>query len=256
MFSWFRSRRSPVAIPDEAWRGACLDIAWVHSLTSAQSTRLREHTGCFLRDKRFAAAAGLDLDDRDCLRIAVLACLPVLALGYEWLRGWNEVIVYPGQFRVRREWQDDDSGIVNQSHDWLAGESWLQGPLILSLDDIRLDLDQPYEGNNLVAHEIAHKLDMLDGCSDGVPPLPQADRRRRWIGTFQAEYEQFCNDVEAGKKTWLDPYAAEAPDEFFAVTSESYFSAPDLLAQALPAVYRELRAFYEIELTVPAFAEP
>lgn len=253
MFAWLRQRRSPIAIPDAKWTVACRDIAWTHGLDPLQNERLREHTGRFLRDKRFSAAAGLELDDEDCLRLAILACLPVLALGYEWLRGWHEVIVYPGQFRVQRENEDEESGVVSQSHDWLAGESWLQGPLILSLDDVAFDLAHPYDGNNLVAHEIAHKLDMLDGGSNGVPPLPP-DRRQRWLSVFQTAYEAFCAEVEAERETWLDPYAAEAPDEFFAVTSEAYFSDPWGLAEVHPDVHRELRAFYGIELQAPAAA--
>jgi MtfA peptidase len=42
----------------------------------------------------------------------------------------------------------------------------------------------------------------------------------------------------------IDPYAAEAPDEFFAVVSEYHFSAPALLQQALPEVAFELQRFY------------
>ena len=44
--------------------------------------------------------------------------------------------------------------------------------------------------------------------------------------------------------TAIDPYAAENPAEFFAVTSEYFFSAPDILATAYPQVYEQLRAFY------------
>lgn len=211
--------------------------------------RLRELATGFLHDKRFAGAHGLALDDEDCLRIALLACLPVVGLGPDWLRGWSEVIVYPGQFRVRREWHDEASGVVSEGDDWLAGESWQQGPLILSLDDIRADLDDPFAGYNLVAHEIAHKLDMLDGHADGVPPLPKRSDHRRWIGTFQREYDAFCTVVEKGHDTALDPYAAEAPDEFFAVASETFFSCPELLAQAHPAIHAELKAFYRVELS-------
>ncbi|MND02075.1 Protein MtfA [compost metagenome] len=42
----------------------------------------------------------------------------------------------------------------------------------------------------------------------------------------------------------LDPYAAEAEDEFFAVVSEYYFTAPDVLAEHHPEVHAEFRAFY------------
>ncbi len=249
MRAWFRNQRNAqVAIDDADWRNACQDIELTSRLSEQARTRLRGHVGYFLRQKRFSGAAGLSLDDDDHLRIAMLACLPVTGLDPTWLRGWSEVIVYPGQFRVRREEYDEESGIVSESHDWLAGEAWQQGPLILSLDDIRQDLEDPFSGNNLVAHEVAHKLDMLDGHVDGVPPLPDRQRQQRWQAVFQHEFDVFRSSVDAGEDTMLDPYASESPDEFFAVTSEVYFSAPALLRQFHPAIHEELRQFYGVEL--------
>lgn len=251
MFAWFhRLTRNRVEIPDTIWHPACADIALTACLPAAAQERLRDHAGRFLHDKRFAPAAGLELDDATCLRIAILACLPVAGLDYHWLRGWREIIVYPSQFRVRREEHDEASGVVSESHDWMAGEAWQQGPLILSLDDIAADLADPFAGFNLVAHEIAHKLDMLDGHADGVPPLP-GPLRRRWLADFQREFEAFVAAVDSGAETALDPYAAQAPDEFFAVASETYFSAPAVLAREHPAIHRQLKAFYRIELECP-----
>lgn len=255
MLGWLRRRADPPAIPDMAWAEACADIHWLDGLPPSILDALRDLGARFLRDKHISGSHGLVLDDDDRLRIAILACLPVARLGYDWLRGWSQVIVYPGQFRVRRQWQDEDSGIVTEGDDWLAGESWQHGPLILSLDDIRADLDAPYDGFNLVAHEIAHKLDMLDGDSDGRPALADRQRARRWQQVFADEYARFCRQVEQGAETALDPYAAEAPDEFFAVTSETYFSAPDLLASQHPAIHAELRDFYGFELVLPEFAD-
>ncbi len=251
MLAWFsRLTRTRVTIPDDAWHAACGDIALTGCLPAPARRQLRGHVERFLHDKRFAGAAGLELDDDDCLRIALLACLPVAGLDYDWLRGWREVIVYPAQFRVRREEHDETSGVVSESHDWMAGEAWQQGPLILSLDDIHADLADPFAGFNLVAHEIAHKLDMLDGHADGVPPMP-GDVRDRWLQDFQHAFSAFVADVEAGKDTFLDPYAAQAPDEFFAVASETYFSTPAALARAHPAIHAHLKAFYRIELACP-----
>jgi Mlc titration factor MtfA (ptsG expression regulator) len=48
----------------------------------------------------------------------------------------------------------------------------------------------------------------------------------------------------SGEETAIDPYAAEHPSEFFAVTSEVFFEAPDLLMEEYPAVYAQLRQFY------------
>jgi Mlc titration factor MtfA (ptsG expression regulator) len=51
-------------------------------------------------------------------------------------------------------------------------------------------------------------------------------------------------DADPEAETAIDPYAAENPAEFFAVTSEYFFTAPDLLQEAFPAVYGQLAVFY------------
>ena len=50
--------------------------------------------------------------------------------------------------------------------------------------------------------------------------------------------------VEAGRETVLDPYAAEAADEFHAVVSEYYFTAPDVLAEHHPEVHAAFARYY------------
>jgi MtfA peptidase len=69
--------------------------------------------------------------------------------------------------------------------------------------------------------------------------------RERWLQTLGDEYEAFCADVDAGMDTLLDPYAAEAIDEFFAVSAEVFFVAPDELQQAHPQVYELLMRFFQ-----------
>ncbi len=250
MLAWLnRFTRKPADIPETDWHAACRDVALSSRLAPHQLARLRADTARFLYEKTFTGANGLVLDSDDCLRIAMLACLPVVGLDYGWLRGWSEVIVYPGQFRVRRHLHDEASGVVSEMDDWLAGESWSHGPLILSMDDILEDLDDPFAGFNLVAHEIAHKLDMRDGEANGVPSQPDRESFQRWVDVFQREYDVFRRQVDTGQETAMDPYAAEAPDEFFAVASETFFSDPGLLAEHYPAIHRELRRFFGVELS-------
>ena len=50
--------------------------------------------------------------------------------------------------------------------------------------------------------------------------------------------------VDDGEVTAIDPYAAEHPAEFFAVTSEVFFETPELLRAEYPAVYTQMRLFY------------
>lgn len=248
MFQWFRRLRDagdPAAlIDDQAWAAVCRRAEAVARLPAARQQDLRGLAQQFLRRKAITPVAGLELSPQQRTLLATLACLPVLRLGFDWLEGWHELVVYPGQFGVRRHHHDEATGVVSEWDDELAGEAWDRGPVILSWTDIEADLDEPAAGFNVVAHEIAHKLDVLDGVMDGTPPFPRGMRRNDWVAAFQPAYDALCAEVDAGRETVLDPYAAEGPDEFFAVTSEYHFSAPDLLAEAMPAVAGQLTAFY------------
>jgi len=85
---------------------------------------------------------------------------------------------------------------------------------------------------------------MLSGEADGMPPLHEGMDRAAWRAAFQAAYEGFCDALERGKDTWLDPYAAEHPSEFFAVVSEAFFQHPAEIKRRYPDVYEQLRLFY------------
>jgi MtfA peptidase len=245
LFGRLKAALAPAPQIDDAdWRRLLRRARLLRRLPSAEQTQLRELCERFLRDKAITGAADFELRGPQALTLAALCCLPVLSLGYDWLRGWDQLIVYPAQFRVRREQHDADSGVVDEWDDDLAGEAWDRGPLVLSWEDVRADLAEPWSGCNVVIHEIAHKLDALDGVMDGTPPLPDAARRRAWIAAFEAGFASLREQLEAGIEPLIDPYAAEAPDEFFAVVSEYHFSAPALLQQALPEVAFELQRFY------------
>ena len=67
---------------------------------------------------------------------------------------------------------------------------------------------------------------------------------RAWTAAFEAAYQGFCDALERGKDTWLDPYAAEHPSEFFAVASEAFFTDPAEVRRRYPDVFDQLRLFY------------
>ena len=83
------------------------------------------------------------------------------------------------------------------------------------------------DGYNVVIHEFAHVIDMRGGVTDGVRQLPT---RRASAGAgcdaLADEYERFAERVDADEETFLDPYGAEALEEFFAVAAEAFFVAP------------------------------
>jgi MtfA peptidase len=131
-------------------------------------------------------------------------------------------------------------GIVHEFEDSVLGEAWEGGPVLLSWFE---NLDEIGDVS-IVIHEFAHKLDMTNGEVDGMPALHEGMRRQDWVDAIGSAYEDFCRRVDTGEETEIDPYAAQHPSEFFAVCSEVFFEAPDLLRDEYPAVYAQLCLFY------------
>jgi len=240
--NWRRRRILRRAALDEAlWRSVLARYPFTSALSAAERDRLRARAILFLNEKSIAGAGGLEVRDEIRMCVAAQACMLVLNLDLDFFRGWAEVIVYPDEFLVDYEYVDDD-GIAHRVRGPLSGESWLAGPVILSWADA--EQGGSGDGYNVVIHEFAHKLDMLNGDANGFPPLHADMDRARWSDTFSAAYEDFCARVERHEETVIDPYAAENPAEFFAVLSEAFFEMPNAVRSGYPAVYGELAAFY------------
>jgi hypothetical protein len=222
-------------IDDRLWQDAVGGLAFV----PRENAKLRELALLFLAEKQFTGAHGLEVTDAMRVSIAAQACLPILELGLDWYAGFTGIVVYPGDFRVQRS-HTDEHGVVHEWDDELAGEAMPGGPVVLSWDATANDPEI-----NVVIHEFAHKLDMLNGEADGFPPLHAGMDRAAWAAAFGQAYEGFCDAVERDKETWLDPYAAEHPSEFFAVISEAFFEQPAETKRRYPDVYDQLRLFYK-----------
>lgn len=177
------------------------------------------------------------------LSIAIQAAVPILGLDFDWYRGWTSVIVYPTAFVVRRE-EADESGVVHRVRHDLLGEAWDGGPLVLSWEDARPGARPFGTGSNVVVHECAHKLDLLDGSANGRPPLHRDMDPDDWSAMLTEAYTALRTQIATRSPPALNPYAAENPAEFFAVTSELFFADPGRLLGFHPGVYSQLRSFY------------
>jgi Mlc titration factor MtfA (ptsG expression regulator) len=260
MLSWFRRAPRPRAITLETplWERATASWLFMRGLRAEESSRLRSLCEQFLATKHLSGTHGLEISPLMQVQIAAQACILVLELGIDWYAGWSEVIVYPSQFAPEREIVDE-AGVVHLTQDAMAGEAWLGGPVILSYEDVAMTADEEIRvaGYNVVIHEFAHKLDMRSGEPNGFPPLHAGMSTRAWKEAFSAAYGDFCKRVDAAERLSerraqlaldalpIDPYAAESAGEFFAVGSEAFFETPELLAPAYPAMYEQLRLFYQ-----------
>lgn len=230
-------------IDDALWRRVAGRLPLVERLSSVEMARLRKLATLFLYQKRFSGTHGFEITPEQQLVIVLQAVLPILELGVERYLGWSEVIVYPGAFRVMRE-QQDASGVVHMQEQVLSGESWSRGPVILSWSEIEQDMLNPYSGRNVVIHEFAHKLDALNGRANGMPPLHPDMEVSEWSGILSSAYNRLQLRLEADGRAPIDAYAATAPAEFFAVISEYFFSAPQILLDAYPRVYEQMSRYY------------
>lgn len=246
MFNKFRKwrirrlvARRPIA--EGLWREALRRCAPARHLGASDQATLRVLATLFLDRKSVEPVQGLHLDDADRVLLATHACLPILKLDIDWYDGWHSVIVYPDAFIPRRQ-QVDAAGVVHQTNAALAGEAWGRGPVILSWADVLKIGQRP--GHNVVIHEMAHKLDMLNGDANGFPPLHRRMDRRVWSQVFSTTWDRMKALQSSGVELPIDPYALENPAEFFAVASEMFFDEPSALRQDLPDVYRQLEQFY------------
>ncbi|MDP1732899.1 MAG: zinc-dependent peptidase [Sulfuritalea sp.] len=238
--AWWRQRQAQrIDIPEPLWDEVEADLPFLGHLTPDERAHLRQLAREFIAGKQWSGAQGLQLTPRIQLAIALQACLPILQLGLDWYAGWVGIVVYPGDFIIPRRMIDED-GVVHEFDDEVMGEAWYGGPVLISWFEHPEDTD----GINVVIHEFAHKLDMKSGDADGMPPLHAGMSKRRWIEVMTAAFNDFQRRVDSGEETPLDPYGAELPTEFFAVASEAFFEAPELLHGEYPEVYGQLRSFY------------
>ena len=234
-------RRRPIA--DDLWKRTLIRYPFLQSPTDAGAADLRRLTSLFLDRKEFTAVPPVRLTNDVVVAVAAQACLPVLRLGLQRYDGFIGIVLHADQVVARRE-HLDEHGVVHEYDERLSGEAVEGGPVMLSWRDVRSSGRTAAEGYNVVIHEFAHVLDMADGLADGVPLLPADIPRAEWTATLSREYEAFVARVDAQERTALDPYGAEAPEEFFAVASESFFVSPQAARQEHPALYDLLARFY------------
>ncbi len=230
-------------IPYSLWHQSIVSAPTLACLDRREQHRLRKLASRFLHEKTITGAGGLTVDLPMRVYIAAQACLLILNLDLDYFEGWREIIVYPGTFIVTHE-EQDSAGITHHTRRTLGGEAWSHGPVVLSWAEVQPQAQPQDSDANVILHEFAHKLDMLNGAANGMPPLHAGMVRGHWTAALSQAYEDLSQQVEHSHPTAIDPYAAENPAEFFAVVTEVFFTQPARLQHFYPEVYEQLSIFY------------
>ena len=232
------------SISQALWISTTEKLPLLKKLNDKDLEKLKRLTTLFLHKKTFTGVKGFELDEEKCLIIALQACLLILQMDMSYYDGWVEVVVYPDTFVVYRN-ITDNFGLVHDTSSALSGEAWSKGPVILAWTDVERESFAIQQGHNVVIHEFSHKLDMLNGRANGMPPLHPKMHRKEWTDSLSQAYNKLVTQIENTQRTAINEYAATNPAEFFSVTSEYFFTAPDALKECCPKVYKQLVLFYK-----------
>lgn len=239
-----RVRRQPFPL---AWREVLRRrMPGFAKLPADVQWQLKKHAQVLIAEKPFIGCAGLVVTDEMRVLVAMQAALLLLGRRGGGFAGLRQVLIYPGAFVVARQ-TPAGGGVVHDSRRVLAGESWQQGQVLLSWDDVLAGAADPHDGRNVVIHEFAHQLDQQTGASNGAPiGLARADAAR-WARVLGREFAQLQQHLAHGEPTLLDAYAATDAAEFFAVASEHFFEQPEALAESHAELYAVLARYYRAD---------
>lgn len=222
------------------------NVTAVRFLTEPERARLRELVVVFLDEKHWEGCGGLELTDEIRVTVAGTACLLLLGRDHELMRDVESILVYPSSVLLPDGGQGtlDGRPRVTQDSTPVLGAAHRGGPVVLAWDAVLHGSRNARDGRNLVIHEMAHKIDFLDGQADGTPPLESRAELQRWVKACTEAFQ----GVRAGTDPVLREYAGTNEAEFFAVASEVFFERPRQLAHEHPELYRVLAEVYNLDL--------
>ena len=190
----------------------------------------------FLDEKLFEGCGGQEITDEIRVTVAAQACILLLNHPTNFYPKLHTILVYPNAYKHSK----DQGGMT-------LGESWQNGPVVLSWDNVKHGAEDIHDGHNVVFHEFSHRLDQEDGDADGAPILASSGKYTSWARVLGGEYQKFLKKCGKGRKTNMDKYGATNPAEFFAVATETFFEKPRQMSRKQPALYAELKDYYQLD---------
>jgi len=199
----------------------------------------------FLAEKAFVGCGGQEITDEVRVTIAAQACMLLLNRKSRFYPKLKTIYVYPHTYVAKGLM--NDGGLIVEGKSVRLGESWQNGPVVLTWDSITGGARNIQDGRNVVFHEFAHQLDQEDGDADGAPILENRSDYRGWAAVLGEEYQRLCSKTCGRRRSVLNKYGATNPAEFFAVATEAFFEKPRQMHKKAPDLYEELKNYYHLD---------
>ncbi|MES2116589.1 MAG: M90 family metallopeptidase [Pseudomonadota bacterium] len=248
---WYIPRwrlRRALARPLPASAVAVLErhVAPYRAMAPDLQAQLRRLVVQFLYQKKFIGCEGLVVDDEMAVTIAGQACLLLLNRPSKVYPALHTILVYPTAFVARRD-EVGPGGVVTPGRQSMLGESWDDGRVVLSWDDVRRGAADWTDGHNVVLHEFAHQLDSESGRANGAPYLGHHASYREWSDVLARDFQSLRWQAMYRQHSVMDHYGATSPAEFFAVATETFFEKPWQMAEHHVELFAEFAKYYRVD---------
>ena len=191
----------------------------------------------FIAEKRFEGCGGLEMTDEIKVTIAAQASMLLLNRRPTYFPKLRTILVYPHTYVAKQNGRDSVR----------LGESWQNGPVVLTWDSVKGGARNVHDGKNVVLHEFSHQLDQEDGSADGAPILESRSCYATWARVLSEEYDRLRAKKKKFRRSVLNKYGATNPAEFFAVATEAFFEKAKQMKKKNPELYEELKTYYKLD---------
>ena len=219
-------------------------LPFFSTLYPEEKEHLLSITSVLVDNKKWRGLDGFIVTEEVKVTVAAQAALPLLGIEHRFYRGVDEILVHPTTYKVDMR-NRGPGGVVIEGKTEVLGTAHSDINIIaLSWQSAKQGGANWEDGRNVVIHEFAHKLDMLDDFVDGTPPINCRQQHAAWVRIMTKEYEELVEMDQKGKKTVLSKYGATNPAEFFAVSAEAFFEKPRQIRKKHPELYEQLKTYF------------
>lgn len=221
-------------------------IPYYKKLPASDQQKLQRSILHFIYTKEFVGI-GLTVTDEMKVVIAFYACLLLLHKeGDSCYESLKTIIIYPHAVLTREV--KSYGGIYTKEQFVIQGQSTNE-TVVITWHEAQKEAYH-LRHNNVIIHEFAHEIDMMDGLVDGIPPIENS-KYDGWVNVLYGEFRTL-NKIALKNRDWgkykvIGEYAASNEAEFFAVVTERFFESPAALKHHFPALYNLLKDFYRID---------
>lgn len=240
-----RKRLLTAPFPEEHKQIVEKNVPLYTRLPDALKEQLHGLVNVFLAEKTFEGCGGLEMTDEIKVTIAAQANMLLLNRKARHFPKLRTIYVYPHTYLANQVSCEGRVEVVGRSA--RLGESWQNGPVVLSWNSVIGGTMNITDGRNVVLHEFSHRLDQEDGVADGAPILEHRSSYATWARVLSKEYLTLRSKRKKHRRSVMRKYGATNPAEFFAVISESFFEKSRQMKKKHPDLYNELKDYFKVD---------